>query len=80
LEKETANALEMATEAHEERKTQTEEKIMVGEPLAKELFDVLACPTCKGDVVYNDDKTSLVCSACKVEYPIKDGIPVMLPK
>jgi uncharacterized protein len=53
---------------------------MVDEPLAKELFDILACPTCKGDVVYNDDKTALVCAKCKVDYPIKDGIPVMLPQ
>jgi uncharacterized protein len=53
---------------------------MVDDPLPKQLFDILACPTCKGDVAYNDNKTALVCAKCKVEYEIKDGIPIMLPK
>ncbi len=49
------------------------------DPLSKELFDILACPVCKGDLVYNSGKTGLVCKRCKVEYPIKDGIPILLP-
>jgi len=48
--------------------------------ISKELYDVLACPTCKGDVHYNDDKSGLVCDKCDFTYPIKDGIPIMLPK
>ena len=52
---------------------------MTQDPLAKELYDILACPMCKGDVAYNKDKTALVCKACKIDYPIKEGIPVMLP-
>lgn len=42
------------------------------------LFDILACPQCKGDVGYNETKTGLVCAACKLVYPIRDDIPVML--
>jgi len=42
------------------------------------LFDILACPKCKGDVQYNADKTGLTCDKCKLEYPIRDDIPVML--
>jgi len=42
------------------------------------LFDILACPKCKGDVQYNVDKTGLTCDKCKLEYPIRDDIPVML--
>jgi len=42
------------------------------------LFDILACPKCKGNVDYNAPKTGLICEACKLEYPIRDDIPVML--
>ena len=42
------------------------------------LFDILACPKCKGDIHYNEKKTGLVCDTCKLEYPIRDDIPVML--
>ncbi len=46
--------------------------------LDKELMEILACPKCKGKVEYNDAKDGLVCPACKLEYPIRDDIPVML--
>lgn len=46
--------------------------------LDKELMSILACPKCKGKVVYNKSKDGLVCAACKLEYPIRDDIPVML--
>ena len=44
----------------------------------KELLDILACPKCKGNIRLNDKKDGLVCEACRLMYPIKDGIPVML--
>ena len=46
--------------------------------ISKELLDILACPKCKGDVHLTDKHEGLVCNACKVMYPIKDDIPVML--
>jgi uncharacterized protein len=46
--------------------------------ISKELLDILACPKCKGDVKLTDKQDGLVCNACKVMYPIKDDIPVML--
>lgn len=49
------------------------------DPIPKELFDILACPVCKADLSYNKDKTALVCAKCKNTYPIKEGIPVLLP-
>ncbi len=42
----------------------------------KELLDILACPSCKGDVDLKDDK--IVCLQCGLKYPIKDGIPILL--
>jgi len=53
---------------------------MKKDPIPKELFNILACPVCKTDLVYNKDKTGLVCTKCKAKYPIKEGIPVLLPE
>lgn len=46
--------------------------------LSKELLDILACPKCKGDIHLNQSNDGLVCEACRLCYPIKDDIPVML--
>ena len=46
--------------------------------ISKELLDILACPKCKGDVRLTEKQDGLVCQACKLIYPIKDDIPVML--
>jgi uncharacterized protein YbaR (Trm112 family) len=46
--------------------------------ISKELLDILACPKCKGDVHLTEQQDGLVCEACKLMYPIKDDIPVML--
>jgi uncharacterized protein YbaR (Trm112 family) len=43
-----------------------------------ELLEILACPKCKGDIRLKDDQSGLICDACKLMYPIKDDIPVML--
>lgn len=47
-------------------------------PVSKELLDILCCPKCKGDIRLNDSKDGLVCESCRLVYPIKDDIPVML--
>ncbi len=47
-------------------------------PLSKELLEILACPKCKGDIFLTDSGDGLVCKACRLIYPIKDDIPVML--
>lgn len=44
----------------------------------KELLDILACPKCKGDIVLSKKGDGLICKSCKLVYPIKDDIPVML--
>ncbi|UOD49245.1 Trm112 family protein [Orrella daihaiensis] len=42
------------------------------------LLDILVCPVCKGRLQMNADKSGLICRADKLEYPIDDGIPIML--
>jgi len=46
--------------------------------LSQDLLDILACPKCKGELHLTDKQDGLVCEACKLRYPIKDDIPIML--
>lgn len=43
-----------------------------------DLLEILACPQCKGPVTLTDAQDGLICAACKLRYPIKDDIPIML--
>jgi uncharacterized protein YbaR (Trm112 family) len=42
------------------------------------LLDILVCPLCKGPLVYRKAEQELICSPCRLAYPISDDIPVML--
>jgi len=44
----------------------------------EELLAILCCPKCKGDIRLNDAQDGLICGACKLLYPIRDDIPIML--
>ncbi len=46
--------------------------------LSKELLDILACPRCKGELELLSGESGLICHACRLKYPIRDDIPVML--
>jgi hypothetical protein len=46
--------------------------------ISKELLDILACPKCKGEVRLTEQGDGLACQACKLLYPIRDDIPIML--
>lgn len=47
-------------------------------PISQDLLDILACPKCKGEIHLNESQDGLVCEACRLLYPIKDDIPIML--
>ncbi|HBO97395.1 MAG TPA: hypothetical protein DE315_02550 [Candidatus Omnitrophica bacterium] len=42
----------------------------------KELLAILACPACRGDV--EEENAKVVCMSCGRQYPVRDGIPIML--
>jgi uncharacterized protein YbaR (Trm112 family) len=46
----------------------------------KKLLDILVCPVCKGNLLYRKEARELICSPCRLAYPIRDDIPVMLPE
>lgn len=46
--------------------------------LSRELLAILVCPQCKGELELVDSQKGLVCNACRLRYPIRDDIPVML--
>lgn len=46
--------------------------------LDEELLAILVCPDCHGDVEHKDRRNVIVCTECGLQYPVRDGIPVML--
>ena len=46
--------------------------------LPPELIEILACPRCKQPVEPDERHEHLICRLCRVAYPVRDGIPVML--
>jgi uncharacterized protein YbaR (Trm112 family) len=44
------------------------------------LLEVLVCPVTKGPLEYDREKQELVSRGAKLAYPIRDGIPIMLPE
>ncbi len=46
--------------------------------IPEELLEILACPKCKGEIHLREDGVALVCDRCRLAYPIRDQIPVML--
>jgi len=56
--------------------------------MKRSLMDILCCPVCKGDLALTVEKEDekeilegrLHCAACQVDYPIREGIPNLLPQ
>ncbi|PWI34945.1 hypothetical protein DI392_01310 [Vibrio albus] len=42
------------------------------------LLEIVACPVCKGKLVYDANNKELICKVDRLAFPIKDGIPVLL--
>ncbi|MGB5329838.1 MAG: Trm112 family protein [Gammaproteobacteria bacterium] len=46
----------------------------------KHLLDILVDPVTKGPLIYDKNRQELISRASRLAYPIRDGIPVMLPE
>ena len=55
----------------QERETRTK--------LDPKLLEILVCPLTKTSLDYDDERQELISRAARLAYPIRDGIPIMLP-
>lgn len=46
--------------------------------MEKRLLEILACPVCKGELLYENSNQELVCRFDRLAYPVIGDIPVML--
>lgn len=50
------------------------------EKLNQELLDILVCPVTREELIYNEKDNELISKSAKLAYPVRDGIPIMLPE
>ncbi len=50
-----------------------------GHVLDRKLLELLVCPLTKTTLEYDAERQELISRAAKLAYPIRDGIPIMLP-
>ena len=43
------------------------------------MLEILVCPITFGSLIYNAETQELISNSAKLAYPIRNGIPVMLP-
>ena len=46
--------------------------------LSPKLLAILVCPKCRGALEYRENERSLTCGQCRLRYPVRDDIPIML--
>ena len=44
------------------------------------LLEILVCPITKGRLEFDPARQELISRGAKLAYPIRDGIPIMLPE
>jgi uncharacterized protein len=44
------------------------------------LLEILVCPLTKGSLEFDSANQELISRSAKLAYPIRDGIPIMLPE
>ena len=49
-------------------------------PIDPKLLEILVCPLTKTALEYDAGKQELISRKAKLAYPIRDGIPIMLPE
>ena len=54
----------------------------VAEPAAVDprLLEVLVCPVTRGALDYDRERGELISRSARLAYPIRDGVPIMLPE
>ena len=52
---------------------------MVEANVDSKLLEILVCPLTKGPLEYDAENKELISKSAGLAYPIRDGIPIMLP-
>lgn len=48
-------------------------------PIDQDVLDIIVCPLTKGELIYDEEKDELISEQAQLAYPIRDGIPILLP-
>ena len=43
------------------------------------MLEMLACPLTKGPLIWNADRGELVSRGARLAYPVREGVPILLP-
>jgi hypothetical protein len=49
-------------------------------PIDPRLLEILVCPLTKGSLEYDRENSELISRKAGLAYPVRDGIPIMLPE
>ena len=44
------------------------------------LLEILVCPVTRGPLIYDRAAAELISKSARLAYPIRDGVPIMLPE
>ena len=44
------------------------------------LLELLVCPVTRAELIYDAERQELISRSAKLAYPIRDGVPIMLPE
>jgi len=44
------------------------------------LLEILVCPVTRGPLIYDRERAELVSESARLAYPIREGVPIMLPE
>jgi hypothetical protein len=65
------------TQGTEKRNTGKKEER--GDEIDPKLLDLLVCPLTKAPLHFDRERCELVSEAAKLAYPVRGGVPIMLP-
>ncbi len=63
----------------EDEKTQNEPTAPEPQRVDPRLLEILVCPLTKTTLEYDAERQELISRAARLAYPIRDGVPIMLP-
>ncbi len=52
----------------------------LGPQVDPRLLEILVCPVTRGPLIYDPVAGELVSKGARLAYPVRDGVPIMLPE